>query len=212
MKWREDVLKQVFDNFFPGEKFGMVLDIGGGQSEVKNVLRPGKYVNVNKREYSGDHGEVLKVKSYKYATPDIKCDLNKVKKFPLKNRSCDLVVLSQILEHLNFDATWTVSGESKRVSKKYIVVGLPNDMAYYQRLRMLVGVPIIGVTEFGHHYLFNVDLAEKFVKERFEPEFKIVKKYNVVRGPLRRLPMSGMLPSIHENLFTSEVYYLLKRK
>lgn len=211
MKWREDVFKEVFSHFFPSEKFGVVLDVGGGQSEIKKILNPEKYINANKRVYSGEHGEVLKVKEYKYATPDIECDLNRVEKFPLKANSCDLIVLSQILEHLNFDAQWRIAKEAKRISRKYIIVGLPNELVYYNRIRILFGVPTIGVSEFGHHYMFNVTLADKFVKERFYPEFKVVDRYNVVRGPLRRLPTAHLLPKLHENLFTSEIYYLLKK-
>lgn len=211
MKWREEVFSEVFANFFPDWKPESVLDIGGGQSEVKNILKPKKYINANKKVYSGEHGEVLKVKSNEYATPDIDCDLNKIQRFPLKDRSCDVIVLSQILEHLNFDAQWRIAKESKRIAKRYIVVGLPNELVYYNRLRILFGVPTIGVSEFGHHYMFNIDLADKFVKERFSP-FRIVKRYNVVRGPLRHLPIAGALPKMNQNLFTSEIYYLLERK
>ncbi len=212
MKWREEVFAEVFGNFFPNSIPEKVFDIGGGQSEVKNVLKPKKYVNANKKVYSGEHGEVLEIKEYKYATPDIDCDLNKIGKFPLPPRSFDLIVLSQILEHLNFDAQWRISKEAKRISSKYIVVGLPNELVYYNRLRILFGVPTIGVSEFGHHYMFNVTLADKFVKERFYPDFKIVNKYNVVRGPLRHLPISKLLTKLNKNLFTSEIYYLLERQ
>lgn len=211
MKWREEVFTEVFRDFFPNGSPEKVLDIGGGQSEIKNVLRPKKYINANKKVYSGEHGEVIKVKEYEYATPDIDCDLNKIQKFTLPSKSFDLIVLSQILEHLNFDAQWRISKEAKRISKKYIVVGLPNDLVYYNRLRIFFGVPTIGVSEFGHHYMFNVTLADKFVRERFSPEFKIARRYNVVRGPLRHLPTAQILPKVNENLFTSEIYYLLER-
>lgn len=211
MKWREEVFREVFGNFFPNESFEKVLDVGGGQSEVRKILKTKDYVNANKKVYSGERGEVLKDEDYKYATPDIDCDLNKIEKFPLESKSCDLIVLSQILEHLNFDAQFRIANETKRISSKYIVVGLPNELVYYNRLRILFGVPTIGVSEFGHHYMFNVTLADKFVKERFGPEFKIVKRYNIMRGPLRHLRISKLLNKINQNLFTSEIYYLLKR-
>ena len=208
MKWREEVFGEVFANLVPNEKFDVVLDIGGGQSEAKKILKPRKYLNANKKVYSGESDQQNDEK----ATPDINCDLNKIKKFPLKSRSCDMIILSQILEHLNFDAQWRVAVESKRISKKYILVGLPNDLVYYQRLRSLVGDSVIGVSEFGHHYLFNIPLSDKFVKERFEPEFKIVKRYGVMRGPLRKIPGTKFLKKMNENMFVSEIYYLLERK
>lgn len=212
MKWREEVFSEVFGDFFHGWSPEKVLDIGGGQSEVSKILRPKKYVNVNKTEYSGEHGEVLKDETHKYASPDINCDLNKVQKLPLPAKSFDLIVMSQILEHLNFDAQWRIAKEAKRISKRYIVVGLPNELVYYNRLRIFLGVPTIGVSEFGHHYMFNVTLADRFVAERFSPEYKIVKRYNVVRGPLRHLPAAKVLPKINQNLFSSEIYYLLERR
>lgn len=208
MKWREEVFSEVFANMTAGEKFDTVLDIGGGQSEVKKILRPRKYINANKKIYSGEAGQQNDAK----ATPDINCDLNKIQKFPLKNNSCDLIVLSQILEHLNFDAQWRIAREAKRISSRYILVGLPNDLVYHQRAMLMAGMSVIGVTEFGHHYLFNIPLSDKFVKERFCPEFKIVKRYGVVRGPLRKIPGIGALKNAWENMFMSEIYYLLEKK
>lgn len=208
MKWREHVFGEVFRNLVPDEKFDMVLDVGGGQSEVEKLLKPKKYMNANKRIYSGESDQQIDEK----ATPDIDCDLNKIQKFPLKSGSCDLVVLSQILEHLNFDAQWRIAKESKRLSRRYIIVGLPNDLVYYQRARMMLGDSVIGVSEFGHHYLFNIPLADKFVKERFSPEFKVVKRYGVTRGPLKKMPGIDLLKRLNENVFVSEIYYLLERK
>ncbi|QQG40224.1 MAG: methyltransferase domain-containing protein [Candidatus Aenigmatarchaeota archaeon] len=211
MKWREEVFRDVFSSFFPEEKPESVIDIGGGQSEVERILKPRTYVNVNKRVYSGERGEPEGAGDGN-ATPDIDCDLNEVKRLPADGRSYDVVVLSQILEHLNFDAQQRIIKESKRIARRHIVVGLPNEVVYFQRLLILAGRSTIGVSQFGHHYMFNVPLAEKFVRENFAPEFSVVRTHYVVRGPLRHLPFAARFARLWSNMLAYEIYYLLERK
>jgi 2-polyprenyl-3-methyl-5-hydroxy-6-metoxy-1,4-benzoquinol methylase len=57
---------------------------------------------------------------------DYNINLNKIQKLPFKDNSFDLVVVNQILEHIG-DVEELI-GEVKRVSKKYIQMGLPNEM------------------------------------------------------------------------------------
>jgi len=200
-------LSEVFQEFFQETPPESILDIAGGAREVEKILKPKKYINIDKRKFH-NYGKIFTSN----AKPDIELDLSKIRKLPIRSNSFNLVVMSQILEHLDFQTQERIVKEAKRISKKYIIVGLPNELVYFNRLRILFGVSTMGIDEFGHHYMFNCKLADKFVKWRFKPDFKIVKKFNVLRGPLRHLPKSEVLLKINENLFTYEVYYLLQKK
>jgi len=66
-----------------------------------------------------------------------KLDLNKTSPLPFDNDSFDCVILSQILEHL-FYPQKTLK-EAVRITKKFVIVGLPHDFSLDSRLQMLLG-------------------------------------------------------------------------
>lgn len=192
MKWREDVFRKVVDNVLADRGIKSVLDIAGGQKELRDVLKPEKYVNVDMKKYSGIDTT--------QAFPDIECDLNTIEKIPVEDGSYDLVSMCHILEHLNWDTMHKIIEESQRISKRYILVGLPNEMLWFQRIRVLLGINTIGVTQYGHHYMFDLKEADKLMK-KFK-RFKVVKKFHVGK----KIPASFL-----KNWTTWEVYYLLEK-
>lgn len=135
-------------------------------------------------------------------------NLNENQKIPLKNNSVDIVILNQVLEHIA-DPSELIS-ESKRVSKKYILVGLPSDFTIDNRLRVLFNARGLGYDPYGHKHWFNPETAEKFVKQFFG---KWEKKDNVfaVKGG-RILPQRArqFLADVCPNWFAKEVNYLIR--
>lgn len=199
--WRKKVLSEVFQNLLPGKTFESVLDIGGGRSEIRDILKAKKYVNVGKpadEDYPSDPDVVIDLNS--------RSDLKKFRKF--KDRSFDIVVLSQILEHLFFPEM--VVRESERIAREHILVGLPNDLNILHRIRMLCGKTTMGYSKWGHHYLFNIKETETFCSTQFR-RFRVVKKYFSRIAVMRKFPGLKFLSGIAPNLFANEVYFLLKR-
>ena len=116
---------------------------------------------------------------YKPKTLDVKDadiiqDLNKTQKLSLKNDSVDIVVLSQILEHLV--TVEEIVSESKRVAKKYILVGLPNEVTIDNRIRFLLGKPSRfpegSYCPYGHKHFFNIKEIEDFIIRFFNKDYK----------------------------------------
>ena len=58
-------------------------------------------------------------------TPDIQIDLEKTDQLPFEKDSYDVVLCSDVLEHL--DSLHSTFDELVRVSKKYIIISLPNN-------------------------------------------------------------------------------------
>ena len=56
--------------------------------------------------------------------PDVRLDLERVERLPFDDRSFDVVVCCDVLEHLN--NLHHIFGEAVRVSRRYVVISLPN--------------------------------------------------------------------------------------
>lgn len=86
---------------------GRVLDVGCDVRHLKTLAPQLDYVGI-------DIG----------GTPDLKLDLEKVGRLPFGDREFDLVICSEVLEHL--DNLHFMFGELVRVSRKSILISLPN--------------------------------------------------------------------------------------
>ena len=142
---------------------------------------------------------------------DVIQDLNKNQKLKFKDNSFDMVILSQILEHLtNIEE---IISESKRVSKKYILIGLPNELKLDSRIKYLFGIAPkdTGYFPFGHKHFFTIKRIELFIKKFFK-DYKI-KKYvfGICGGSYLPDQVRNFLSKIKPSYFASEVYYLISQ-
>ena len=105
-----------------------VLEIGPGNGWTVNILR--------------DMG--IEVKTVD-TTPDVKPDyIASVEELPCDDNSFDMVVAYEVLEHLPFELFGKCLKEMARVSKKYVVIGLPDQRRTLINLRLkLLGIPEI---------------------------------------------------------------------
>jgi hypothetical protein len=144
-----------------------VLDVGCHEKDL------GKYLPENISNYVGiDMG----------GTPDFKINLDKIEKLPFKDNEFDLIVCSDVLEHL--ENIHLIYDELCRVSKKYIILTLPNSMAQYPgiikgtiytdnlnkkkefgKYMKFYGLPL-EVPEDRHRWYFNFEEAKEFVEYR----------------------------------------------
>ena len=139
---------------------------------------------------------------------DINQDLNKNQKIKFRSKSVDMVILSQILEHLG-DCSEIVK-ESKRITKKYILVGLPNEITVDNRTRILIGKPgYEGYLPYWHKHFFTIKSAESFVRKMFGQYIKRSYIFGVRGGKFLPLFLRKWLAENFSSLMAKEVYYLI---
>ncbi|MEM5855701.1 MAG: class I SAM-dependent methyltransferase [Candidatus Aenigmatarchaeota archaeon] len=164
-----------------------VLDIGCGGRYLKKKFK--KYIGVDLKN------------------AEIKMDLNKTQKLPFPNKSIDCIILSQILEHLN--TVEELIEECKRICKKFIIVGLPNEFFIIRRFQFLINKWGGGYKPYGHKHIFNLKTAREFVKNffgSFENEKPLVGNW---RGK-HIFKIRLFLAKIYPSLFAREFYFLIK--
>ena len=120
---REDRLKYLARTFGP-LLHGRVLDVGCDARHLKRLLPQLDYVGI---DIAGD--------------PDMVIDLEKVPSLPFGDREFDLVICSEVLEHL--DNLHHTFGELVRVARSRLLVSLPNCWAA-ARLPLRRGIGSIG--------------------------------------------------------------------
>jgi SAM-dependent methyltransferase len=164
-----------------------VLDIGCGERYLKNKFK--KYLGVDLKN------------------AEITVDLNVNQKLPIPSKSVDCVILSQILEHLN--NVEKLISETKRVSKKYILVGLPNEFFIIRRIQFLFNKWGGGYNPYGHKHMFNLQNARKFIRyflNNWEVEKPLVGNW----GGKFIFKIRLFLSKIYPSLFAREFYFLIK--
>ena len=93
---------------------GKVLDVGCDEGHLRGLV-PGL-------DYTGiDVG----------GSPDVLVDLEAAERLPFPDRAFDTVVCSDVLEHL--DSLHRVFGEMVRVSRRWLVISLPNNWTNARR-------------------------------------------------------------------------------
>ena len=154
---REDKPEYVWRKYSQLLK-GLILDVGADECGLKKFLPEGtEYLGI------GLGGSV-----------DLKIDLEK-EKLPYRKNSFDCVLCLDTLEHL--DNLHEVFDELCRVTKKYLIISLPNPWAgfmamlrygYYKHAELpmkfynLPVAPLAG----RHKWFYGLPEAERFLRER----------------------------------------------
>lgn len=153
-KDRETKAKFVYEKYKPILK-GKVLDVGADQCYLREYLgNNAKYVGV------GLHSDKL----------DLEIDLEK-QSLPYEDNSFDVVLCCDVLEHI--EDIHDVFDELCRVSKKYVIISLPNAHAgflmylekgnYYENQHMkFYGLPLEKPDD-RHKWFFSTEEAERFI-------------------------------------------------
>lgn len=103
-------------NLISNLKPNSILEIGVGNSFLTNLLKNKKF-NVTTADYD------------KSLNPDIVCDIRDI---PVKNKTYDIAVAFQILEHLEYNDSLKALKELKRVAKKNIIISVPYSCIYFE--------------------------------------------------------------------------------
>lgn len=180
-----------------------VLDIGCFEAPLRGVLSPAKYTGV---DVAGN--------------PDIRLDLETIERLPFDDNTFECVLCIDVLEHL--DNLHSVFNELVRVSKRHIIVSLPN---CWCEARQPIGR---GKGHFGHYglplqkpqdrhkWFFSLMEARQFLEARagelglkLEEMFITEKPRPWIVRLLRRIRYPG---ERYQNRYAGTLWAVLKKK
>lgn len=98
-----------------------VLDVGCGEGFTLKRLQD-KGIGKN---YQGVDSSEKAIRLGKKENPNLKLEIGDIYSLKFKDKSFDLIICTEVLEHL--ENPKKALGELKRVSKKYLLISVPNE-------------------------------------------------------------------------------------
>lgn len=134
-----------------------VLDIGCGDGLLLGALIK-KGVSASGVDLSEEAVKKCKEKGFSSSVVDVSSEA-----LPFKDNTFDTVVMLDVLEHVYVPGD--LLEEAKRVSRKYIIIGVPNFSSLPARLQVAFGrVPENNKPNKGHIYWFNYDVLMEMLR------------------------------------------------
>lgn len=199
IKWRVKKQAIVFRHLAALEflRHGSLLDIGCGDGLFLEMSGKEKSIIGQGVDFSSN--AVLRTRERGFNAQEI--DFTK-DRLPFQDNTFDNVVILDVLEHL-FQPD-KILREAKRVSRKYIIIGVPNFSSLPARLQVLFGkIPENNLHQKGHVFWFNWSILNKMVAE---VGLKIVDiKYNVPK----KLSFTRLFGNVFLNLLPLSYVVLL---
>lgn len=182
-KWNRDNYYQYHKNRFnyfiktlPKISKGKILDFGA--SDLTLLL---KSIYMDSEVICLDLDSTWKNRLIKENIKLINCDLKQIAngyKLPFKNNEIDLIVFSEIIEHINTEMGPLMS-EFYRILKKkgYLVISTPNYGSLINRIKMLFGINptnlIIEKDQFGYMHVREYTMTEMDQLMKYS-KFKVI--------------------------------------
>ena len=139
-----------------------ILDVGAGEGFVLEALRTSKIA----KKLEGIEYMDEAIKLGKKLHPDVTIKKGDIYKLPYKADSFDLVICTEVLEHL--EDPKAALGELKRVSKKYLILSVPNEPLFTIQ-RVIRGKNILHLGAHPEHIQhWNSGAFEKFVSSQLQ--------------------------------------------
>jgi ubiquinone/menaquinone biosynthesis C-methylase UbiE len=180
-----------------------VLDVGCGvDKNLKKIISPSL-------EYVGmDH----------VGSPEIDFDFDKVDVLPFKDKEFDLVVCTDVLEHL--ETIHAIYKEIMRVSAESVIITLPIAARLSIVKKILSRKPLaryglpVDRPEDRHRWFYTYDEVEKFIKENAEKNNFIVKSFEAdVEYPIKNTSfLKKIMSLVSKKITATAVIILLERK
>ena len=175
----EEIVKQVVNEL---DSVGSIMDIGCGDGIVgKTIRKEISYIGVDlddSRIYEKNNADSRIVYATSENLDEMLADANPV----------DLVLLLDVLEHTkDFTGLFV---KATGLASKYIVVSLPNELFFLDRLRVVAGrelpahsLDLVGLPEgFKHQFIVNINKARNVLdKSANDHGFRLLEEY---RRPL----------------------------
>ena len=138
-------------------KNGKILDIGCGDGMLLKILADKKML-VEGLDHSQEAINKARAKGLNVKKFDFVNNL-----LPYDDNEFDYVVILDVLEHLY--SPEVLLNEAKRVTKKYVIISVPNFNSLSARLQTMTGrVPENNTSRKGHIYWFNYRILKKMVE------------------------------------------------
>jgi len=181
---RSEYVAQRFRNYLKNR----VADIGCFQAPLRTLLADCEYTGV---DVAG--------------APDIKLNLDSIDPLPFQENEFDAVLCIEVLEHL--DNLHVVFDELVRISKRYVIVSLPNcwrdarrkiekgtgDFLHY-------GLPVEKPLD-RHKWFFNCQQAEEFLVYKAEKH-----KLDIVELFVTEKPKLAIVKGVRKLLYPGSKY------
>jgi SAM-dependent methyltransferase len=175
-----------------------LLDVGCRDGILKSYLRPGII-------YTG-----LDI----MPGPNVDRIANIEEGLPFADREFDAVAALDLLEHTN--NIWFAFDELVRVSRRQVIIVLPNLYHWQSRIRFLLGremgkyvLPVDPVMD-RHRWLTSYNFACRFCTERAKKHGMSVTEH-VLFGGRRTAPVDWVLAKMSNNLAAWAVMHVLER-
>lgn len=134
-----------------------VLDVGAGEGFTLEMLRKNKIA----KELEGIEYMDEAIQLGKKLHPKVKIKKGDIYKLPYKANTFDLVICTEVLEHL--DEPQKALEELKRVAKKYLIISVPNEPLFTVQ-RILRGKNVLKLGAHPEHIQhWTPNKFEKFV-------------------------------------------------
>ncbi|MCL5439121.1 MAG: class I SAM-dependent methyltransferase [Patescibacteria group bacterium] len=148
-----------------------ILDVGCGEGFTLQKLKDNKIGE----KLEGVDNSNLAISIGQKMFSDLSLKISDINHLPYNNNSFDLVVCSEVLEHL--ENPTKALAEIKRISKKYILLTVPNE-PFYRISRFLRGINILNFGDHPEHinqwgifsfknFLINTNLKIKTINYPF---------------------------------------------
>lgn len=138
-------------------KVNSVLDVGCGTGELMNSMQ-----KQGIKTFGVDISSIALKEAQKNNLQVKKVDLDEP--LPFKSNEFEAVICNQVLMHV-FDPSFVIS-EMKRVSKKYVLINVPNHLYWRFRIQIFFGkLPAVLGSKVAHIRLFNKEKIKSILQE-----------------------------------------------
>ena len=160
-----------------------VLEIGIGSKVVSDYLN--RYIKVHTFDIN------------RKLNPDTVGSVESIEKY-FKKDSFDLVLCSQMLEHLPFEKFESFLRQIRNITKKYVVLSLPysgihlrGNFSMFHRFRinfnLTIPKPVKHIFYKGHYWeIGKKNFSKKSIRRHLENFFKIKKEFSMQEDPYYR--------------------------
>jgi len=158
-RWTIDSLNRVLLNMLQKVHPTSILDVGSGEGFTLNFIKKNLDVKVEGVDFSP-----VAIKLGHALFPKIKLDVADIYRLPYKKRSIDLVLCTEVLEHLEHPRE--ALEEIVRVAKKYVILSVPHE-PFFCLKNLVIGRNIkrLGSSK-GHLNLWTSWGFQKFIKKQ----------------------------------------------
>jgi len=184
-------------------KNSRILDVGCNDGKLRGYLDSCNYFGV---DIDKEAINQLTKKNIKARQIDLDKD-----KLPFNDNSFDFVTLLDVIEHVSDPHSLIVQSKTKLRKNGKLIITLPNDYHFLNKIRFLFNKPITQdpFAPHGHLHIFPIKNGEKFL---ISHGLKIIKKIPIPPVKPSFLPgyIKNFLGKKFSNSFARDILYVLE--